>query len=147
MLKKLRHLNSFFPGELFVLLQFVALASAARLALKVLRFSRVMELVARGASNSCLKRLPFFQHRYELVRLTRLADIAARNTRAGGPCLIRSLLLFWLLKARGEPVELLIGVSKETSILRSHAWIETHQRAVIGDNPEITGAFATFLRF
>ena len=61
-------------------------------------------------------------------------------------CLVRSLLLFWLLKARGEPAELLIGVSKETSGLQSHAWIET-QGKILVDRPEVAGSYATLLRF
>src|SRR5687768_9771756 len=105
MLRKLRGLSNFSPGEIFILLQFVALALAARFALTFLRLSRVTGFVARGANNGFLPCLPLFQNRYEVKRLVRLADIAARNTRADGPCLLRSLLLFWLLKARGEPAE------------------------------------------
>ena len=146
MLRKLRRLSNFPPGELFILLQFVALALGARLALTFLRLSRVTEFAARGANNRFLRCLPLFQTRYDLTRLTRLADIAARIMRAGGPCLVRSLLLFWLLKARGEPAELLIGVSKETSGLQSHAWIET-QGKILVDRPEVAGSYATLLRF
>jgi Transglutaminase-like superfamily len=146
MLRKLRRLSKFSPGEIFILLQFTAFALAARLALVCLRLSRVMEVVARCANNRFLRCLPLFQNRYDLTRLTRLADIAARIMRAGGPCLLRSLLLFWLLKARGEPAELLIGVSKETSGLQSHAWIES-QGKIIADDLDMTGRFATLLRF
>jgi len=59
---------------------------------------------------------------------------------------LRSLLLFWLLKARGEQAELLIGVRKETAALNSHAWIET-RGTIIGDSAAMTGSFATLLRF
>ena len=146
MLRKLRRLSNFPPGELFILLQFVALALGARLALTFLRLSRVTEFAARGANNRFLRCLPLFQIRYEITRLTRLADYAARATRPDGPCLLRSLLLFWLLKSRGEAAELLIGVSKEASALNSHAWIET-QGNIIGDSTEMTGRFAPLLRF
>src|SRR5438045_2704591 len=115
MLRKVHRLSKFSPGEIFILLQFTAFALVARLALTCFRLSRVMEVVARGANNRFLRCLPLFQNRYELTRLTRLADIAARATRPDGPCLLRSLLLFWLLKSRGEAAELLIGVSKEAS--------------------------------
>src|SRR5438067_1513737 len=145
MLRKLRRLSNFPPGELFILLQFVALALAARLALTFLRLSRVTECVARGANNRFLRCLPLFQHRYELTRLMRLADLAAKGLRSDGPCLLRSLLLFWLLKARGEHAELLVGVRKEASAINSHAWIES-QGKVIGDSAQTALHFATLLR-
>jgi hypothetical protein len=59
---------------------------------------------------------------------------------------MRSLLLFWVLKARGEPAELLIGVNKKTGALQSHAWIET-QGKILVDPPEMAGSYATLLRF
>jgi hypothetical protein len=57
----------------------------------------------------------------------------------------RSLLILWLLKIRGQPAELLVGVNKEDSLFHAHAWIETEGR-VIGDRPEMTGQFAVLLR-
>jgi hypothetical protein len=134
------------PAELLVFFQLTALALAARLALMCLRLSRVTECVARGANNRFLRCFPLFQNRYEITQLTHLADYAARNTRADGPCLLRSLIIFWLLKARGEHAELLIGVCKEESALRSHAWIESHGRVVF-DRPEMISDFANLLRF
>ncbi len=146
MLRKLRRLSELSASELLVFFQLTAFAVAARFALTFLRLSRVMEFAARGANNRFLRCLPLCQIRYEIARLTRLADYAARATRPDGPCLLRSLLLFWLLKSRGEAAELLIGVSKEASALNSHAWIET-QGNIIGDSTEMTGRFAPLLRF
>ena len=146
MARKLRSLSKFSCGELLVLFQLVALALAARAALTFLRLSRVMELVARGAGNRFLRCLPLFQNRYELTRLTRLADIAARNAQGDGRCLIRSLLVFWLLKSRGEAAELFVGVRREVSALHSHAWIESRGRILI-DSPETAGSYATLLRY
>jgi hypothetical protein len=83
---------------------------------------------------------------YAVAHLTRLADIAARVTHGQGRCLGRSLLLFWLLKVRGEPAELLIGISKEAASLHGHAWIQLRQR-VIGDHPQFIGRFTLLLRF
>jgi hypothetical protein len=72
--------------------------------------------------------------------------LAARAVRPEGPCLLRSLLLFWLLKARGEHAELLIGVSKATGLLESHAWIECYGK-IVGENDSGPLRFATLLRF
>lgn len=146
MVRKLRRLSKLSPGELLVFFQLVLFALLARGALTFVALTRVMEFVARGADNRFLRSLPLFQNHYDMTRLSVLADLAAKGLCREGPCLLRSLLLFRLLKARGEPAELLIGVSKETSALQSHAWIET-QGTVIGDNPAMTGGFATLLRF
>ena len=102
--------------------------------------------MARCAGNRWLGRFPLNHGCSEVANLTRLADIAARVTHGHGRCLIRSLLLFWLLKVRGEPAELLIGISKEAAALHSHAWIELRGR-VIGDHPQIIGRFVILLRF
>jgi hypothetical protein len=66
-------------------------------------------------------------------------------TYGSGRCLGRSLLILWLLKIRGQPAELLVGVNKEHALFHAHAWIETEGR-VIGDRPEMTGQFAILLR-
>ena len=78
-------------------------------------------------------------------RLIPLANLAARAVRRDGPCLLRSLIIFWLLKARGEQAELLIGVNKENEALQAHAWVET-QGTTIGDSVAMTAGFATLVR-
>ena len=145
MLRKLRRLSELSLGELLVFSQLVLLALIARVALALVALPRLSAFIGYGANRSLLRCLPLFQHYHDVSRLTHLADLAARGTRADGPCLLRSLLLFWLLRARGEQAELLIGVRKESSVLSSHAWIETGG-AVIGDSAGITGTFAPLLR-
>jgi len=54
--------------------------------------------------------------------------------------------MFWLLKARGEPASLLIGVRKMASTLESHAWIEAEEK-VMGDSAKMTGRFVPLLRY
>jgi len=78
-------------------------------------------------------------------RLVTLTNLAARAIRREGPCLLRSLILFWLLKARGEEAELLIGVNKEGEDLQAHAWIET-RGTTIGDGAAIITSFTTLVR-
>jgi hypothetical protein len=105
-----------------------------------------MGFMARSTRNRWLGRFPVNHGCYEVAQLALLADIAARVTHGQGRCLGRSLLLFWLLKTRGEPAELLIGISKEAAALHSHAWIELNGR-VIGDHPQLIRRFALLLRF
>src|SRR4051812_12564005 len=123
MLRKLRRLSELSTGELLVFWQLVLFALIARIALKFFALPRISAFITYAANQRSLCCLPLFHNQYETTQLTRLADLAARGTRADGPCLIRSLLLFWLLKVRGEHPELFIGVRKDGPVFNSHAWI------------------------
>jgi Transglutaminase-like superfamily len=146
MLRKLRRLSELSPGELLVFLQLVFFALSASLALRAVSPYRVIKLLSMASANSLLRRFPLLHRQRDYAQLTVLADLAARAIRPKGPCLFRALNLFWLLLARGEPVQLLIGVRKEGAVLNSHAWVESHER-VFGDREESTVSFATLLRF
>ena len=146
MLKKLSRLSRLSPADWLLLPQLVLSALVMRLCLKVMPLPRLTGFLARGAQHRGLQGLPLLHSRYEVARLVELADLATRVTHGQARCLARSLLLFWLLKTREEPVELLLGISKEAATLRGHAWIEK-SGGVLGDSPELTGRFATLLRF
>lgn len=146
MLRKLRRLNELSLGEWLILLQLAAVSLIVAITLRLVSLPRLIDLTSRGAENRWVSRLPVFHHQSEISRLTNLTDIAAWITHSQGRCLMRSILLFWLLRARGEHAELLIGVSKETSDLESHAWIESQGR-IMFDRPDMVGRFAMLLRF
>ena len=146
MLRKLRRLSKLSPVELLVFFQLFLFALIVKLALRLLSLSRVINFLSVSARNPLLSQFPLGHRRQDSMQLTVIADLVARAIRAEGPCLLRSLLLFWLLKPRGEQAELLIGISKEASVLNSHAWIES-DGTVIGDNIAVIGSFATLLRF
>jgi len=145
MLRKLHRLAELSAAEWLILFQLIPLALASRLGLKLTTLPGISGLIARCAGNTLLERLPLLHRRYGIERLCVLADLAARVTYGSGRCLGRSLLILWLLKARGQPAELLVGVNKEDSLFHAHAWIETEGR-VIGDRPEMTEQFAILLR-
>jgi len=63
-------------------------------------------------------------------RMQRLVDIAARNHLYPMGCLRKSLVLQRLLGRRGIATELRIGVRKEGSELKAHAWLEYAGRPV-----------------
>jgi hypothetical protein len=142
----LRRLSKISLNESLFLAQLVPFTLAARVAVKWVALPRLVGFMARCAGNRWLGRFPLNHGCSEVANLTRLADIAARVTHGEGRCLARSLLLFWLLKARGEPAELMIGISKEANSLHGHAWIQLRRR-VIGDHPQLIRRFALFLRF
>lgn len=146
MLRTIRTLNRFSATELLVLVQLSIFSLIAMAGLRFLPLPRIIDFLARCANFRWSRHLPVFQNRCDARQLTRLAGVAARITRGGGPCLMRSLVLFWLLKARGEAAQLVIGVSKEASALNGHAWIECHGR-ILADSAEMTASFARLLRF
>jgi hypothetical protein len=145
-LRKLRRLAEISLNEWFFLAQLVPFTLVARVAVKLVELPRLMAFMARYTGNRWLRCFPMNHGSYEVAQLAPLADIAARITYGQGRCLGRSLLLLWLLRVRGEPAELLIGIDKEAAALHSHAWIELRGR-VIGDHPQLIRRFALLLRF
>jgi hypothetical protein len=145
MVRKFRRLAELSAAEWPVLFQLIALALALRIGLKLTTLPRLSGVVARCAGNPVLKHLPLLNLRFTLDRLCVLADFAARVTYGSGRCLGRSLLILWLLKVRGHPAELVVGVNKQQAVFNAHAWIETEGR-VIGDRPETPEQFAILLR-
>lgn len=146
MLGKLYRLAELSPCEWLLLPQLVVFSLAVGVGLRCAALPRLVGFIAQCAENCWLRRLPLLHGRCEVAQLITLVDLAAKVTRRQGRCLTRSLLLFWLFKSRGKSAELLVGVSKESATLQAHAWIETQGR-VVGDSPEMTGHFATLLRF
>ena len=112
MLRKLRRLADLSPGEWLLIAQLAVLALAVGAGLRVAALPDLTGRLARAARHPWLGRLPWRHERHDLTRLAVLADLAARLTRGRGRCLIRSLLLYWLLAARGAPVQLRLGIAK-----------------------------------
>jgi hypothetical protein len=70
-----------------------------------------------------------------VARIAWLVEIAARCCRPRPTCLAKALVLFSLLKRRGLPAELVIGVSKAQGPLEGHAWVELGGAAVVAGDP------------
>ena len=77
------------------------------------------------------------------ARIGTLVNAAAGLPLVPATCLTRSLLLDWLLRRRGVPSELRIGVRREGSALDAHAWVECEGRPV-NDAPDVGARFAAF---
>lgn len=144
-MSKFRRLAELSAAEWPIVFQLLALGLVLRAGLKLTTLPRLTTAVARYANNPLLKHLPLLSRRRNLERLCALADLAARASYGTGRCLGRSLLILWLLKARGRPAELVVGVNRENSVFNAHAWIETEGR-VIGDRPDTPEQFAILLR-
>jgi hypothetical protein len=60
-------------------------------------------------------------------------DAAAANSRTETLCLPRALATHAMLRRRGIPSRLCLGVAREQDKLAAHAWVEvTEDRAVVG---------------
>lgn len=72
----------------------------------------------------------------------RSVAIAAQNYPVFQPtCLSRSLVLWHLLRRRGFPAELRIGVNVTEAQFSAHAWVENKNK-VINDAPDISERFS-----
>ena len=59
-------------------------------------------------------------------RLARLCELAAAAGPRGGRCLVSSVLLFHLLKRRGEEAAFCLGIRTGDAHFPAHAWVERH---------------------
>jgi hypothetical protein len=65
-------------------------------------------------------------------RVAHLMDAVYRRLPVEPTCLTRSLVLYRLLRARGIPCQLRIGLRKNQTTLEGHAWTETDRPAPAG---------------
>jgi hypothetical protein len=89
-----------------------------------------------------LDRLPGRSPQTDLDSVGQSVDTASRKFPIYQPtCLSRSLVLWHLLRRRGVPAVLQIGVRKENEELLSHAWVESDGR-VVNDKPDVARHFS-----
>jgi len=79
----------------------------------------------------------------DIRALGQLIATAARHIPFPSTCLTRSLLFNWMLRRRGVPSELRIGIRMENSALRAHAWVEV-AGVPVNDEPDVARRFAAF---
>jgi hypothetical protein len=92
------------------------------LALRVLRFPRIQQLVSVGLKS---RRNPAPGHVVVVSnRVQRMVELAARNHIYPMTCLRQSLTLQWLLGRRGVRSVLKFGVRQQGFTIAAHSWIE-----------------------
>lgn len=67
-----------------------------------------------------------------VARLAELVEIAGRYSPFHATCLNRVMVLSWLLKQRGAGGLLRIGVSRQSGVLKAHAWLELDGQVILG---------------
>ena len=125
MRRRLEQLRGLAPWEWRLLAQLVLLLPAIGAALHLLGFKRTRDLLGRLSPLSTpTEQLDTAQACAKAQRIARLLRIAANHGLYRATCLRQSLALWWLLKRRGIPAELRIGVRKDGAGLNAHAWVE-----------------------
>ena len=133
--------------EWILLAQLVGVSLAIHVALIAAPLERVAAALGRDAAGDRNRRFPFLHGSLGSERLTTIVDLATRITSGRHRCLPRSLLLLWLMRARGEPVVLRVGAARgRGGEIEGHAWVEVGGR-LLADSPTRTSRFAPFLRF
>lgn len=75
--------------------------------------------------------------------LARVVSAVAGPGRFRATCLRRSLVLWWIARLEGIETALRIGVRREETELRAHAWVE-HLGRPVNDAADIAEAFPPF---
>jgi len=146
MLGKFRRLADHTPAELWLLAQLLGCSVVLGHAIHWWRLPDILRIL----DTPCHRPLPWPRVHCMSIptpdRLCALIDIAARVVHRRRACLVRSLLLFWLLRNNQAPVSLVIGVNKEAQRLKSHAWIETNGATILETDDAIR-PYIPVLRF
>jgi len=110
------------------------------MALRVVRWQRLSQAIAIRSRGRFLRHLPLLHLRYEIGNLASIVDLASRIAPRNR-CLVRSLILVWLLQTRGESAELVLGVRKRAGNFEAHAWTLSEQ-GLVGERADAIAEFA-----
>ncbi|WP_254568520.1 lasso peptide biosynthesis B2 protein [Oscillatoria sp. HE19RPO] len=79
----------------------------------------------------------------QIIKTTRMVQLAARYCQPWANCLKKSLVLWGLLRHQGIESELRIGVKKKSGNFAAHAWVEW-QGFVLNDTQDVRDRFSMF---
>jgi Transglutaminase-like superfamily len=113
-------------SERWLLIKAALLLGVIRIGLRLLPFQTLKQLLDSASQ-------PRAGREFSSDRLVWAVITASRYMLGDKPCLVQALVVQLLLKRRGYPASLRIGVArKERGELQAHAWIESEYRVVIG---------------
>ena len=131
-------------ADLVVLVEASFLLPLVALGLRLFGFEPLRARLARRADPARLER-PADSLRAAL-RVARVVRIAASRGPFRARCLPKSLLLWWLLRRRGMQPALRVGVRRDASGVRAHAWVELHGLVLSDHAGQIAGDYTAFER-
>ena len=136
MLRRLRKYFALAPAEQALLRESLLLLPSVSVMLRVRGMARTQALLERVA-----RRRPRTLAPREIARL-----VEAAAGFVGARCLARSLVLCHLLRARGAPAEIRIGVYRHAEGgLAAHAWVEL-DALPLNDRPDVRERYAVLPR-
>ena len=139
-----RRFEALSPTDRLLFLKLWSMLGGVSLLLRVLDFQRARRfLVHFLPAAKSLAAIPEDAMSYAL-RVGLVVRIAGRHVPTNGSCLRQSLLVWWLLRRRGLPAELRIGVSQSGGFA-AHAWVELEGQPV-NDSADVAIRFVAFER-
>ena len=141
---RLHRLAELTRAEWLVLLQLVPAATVFAIASRRLGLRRLERLLVASEARS--QWIPFMSRVPSQDKLFMLADWASRAVAGKQRCLVRSALLYWVLRGRGRSPTLEIGVSMQAGELLSHAWV-TLDGTRVGEDPISVSRFKRIVHF
>ena len=142
---KLKRLGALSICDWIVLSQLLASSALIVVALRWLGWRRVSVALNSLRTRFPIRRFPAFHLLYQMDELDPLVEIASRVSRHNR-CLVRSIVLFWLLRARGESAELVFGIRKREGRFEAHAWTVS-ERGLVGDSEAVIAEFHPMMSF
>ena len=100
-----------------------------------LRLVGLRRMIALGEALAAASRRRGEGEPRDVARTAWLVEIAGRFCLPRPTCLAKALVVFSLLRRRGLPAELVIGVSKTQGPLEGHAWVELGGAAIVVADP------------
>src|SRR5579872_2085975 len=145
MIARLRRLRALSICDRMVLAQLLISSALIVVALRSLGWRRVSVALNSLSTRYPIRRFPVFHLLYHMDELDPLVDLASGLSRRNR-CLVRSIMLFWLLRARGEAAQLVFGVRKREGSFEAHAWTVS-ERGLVGDSEAAIAEFHPMMSF
>lgn len=139
-MSKLARIRKLSLCDTVLLAQLVGCASGVAVALKLVGWQRLTQSIIARSRGRILRRLPVFHFSYTIDQLVGLVEMAS-SVFPRNRCLVRSMLMLWLLRTRGERAEVVLGVRKRAGKFEAHAWTRS-DAGIIGEPADAIADFA-----
>ena len=123
------------PRAWALVLEIVVIAVGVEWGLRRLSLPRLLALLRRLPAQAGSDGM-----RPSLEELQRLTAAVLRRAPFPMTCLKQTLIVFAVLRRRGLPADLKIGLAKHGDLLQAHAWIEQDGRVLL-DDPDVAQRF------
>jgi Transglutaminase-like superfamily len=139
-MSKLERLGRLSMRDFIVLSQLVGCSCAVAIALRFIGWQRLSQSILLRSRGQWARRFPAFHLNYQIDQLIPLVDMSTAIF-PGNRCLVRSMMMLWLLRTRGEPAEVVLGVRKRAGNFEAHAWTLS-ARGPVGESAAALADFA-----